>query len=132
MNKTIASIVALALVLGLAVYMNAQRDVATEWQDGTYVGESEPDDRNQFGRVELTIENNRITNAQYDEFDSDGNMKDEEYPYPLAIEAQPQFEERLVEAQNPEQVDNISGATATWNKFKEAANDALEQAQQGN
>ncbi|MGI6148281.1 MAG: DUF2292 domain-containing protein [Firmicutes bacterium] len=130
MNRTIGIVIVVLAVLGLALYMNAQRKMGPTWNDGTFTGESQRDDNNQYGKVELMIKDGKITQVDYEEYDSQGNPKGESYPYQLAVEAQSTLEERLIETQDPEAVDNVSGATSTWNKFKEAAAAALEKAEQ--
>ncbi|HHT73263.1 MAG TPA: FMN-binding protein [Firmicutes bacterium] len=130
MNRTIGIVIVILAVLGLALYMNAQRQMGPNWNDGTYTGESQRDERSQYGKVDLMIKDGRITQVDYEEYDSDGNPKGASYPYQEAIEAQSTLEQRLIETQDPEKVDNVSGATGTWNKFKEAAAAALEKAKQ--
>lgn len=130
MNRTIGIAIIVLAVLGLALYMNAQRQMGPTWSDGTYTGESARDDNNQYGKVDLMIKDGRITQVDYEEYDSQGNPKGANYPYQKAVEAQSTLEERLIETQDPEAVDNVSGATSTWNKFKEAATAALREAEQ--
>jgi major membrane immunogen (membrane-anchored lipoprotein) len=129
-NRTIGIVIVILAVLGLALYMNAQRQMGPTWNDGTFTGESKRDDNSQYGKVDLMIKDGRITQVDYEEYDSQGNVKGESYPYQKAIEAQSTLEERLIETQDPEAVDNVSGATSTWNKFKEAAAAALKEAEQ--
>ena len=45
MNRTVGLVIVLLVVLGLAIYINAQRKSGTNWQDGTYVARSDPDER---------------------------------------------------------------------------------------
>ncbi|NLJ74715.1 MAG: FMN-binding protein [Firmicutes bacterium] len=109
--------------------MNAQRQDGMGWKDGTFEGKSAVDERGNYGTIELEIKDSKISNATFDEYNADGTVKDESYPYQLAVEAQQTLEERLVKTQDPEKVDNVTGATGTWKKFKEAAVDALDKAQ---
>ena len=39
MNRTIGIVIVILAVLGLALYMNAQRQMGPNWNDGTYTGE---------------------------------------------------------------------------------------------
>lgn len=128
MSKTWITLLLIAVVIGVAWYLNGQDTAMTDYSDGTYVGESEPDDRGQYGRVELTVEDGKITVVDYTEIGTDGEPKGEDYPYPPLFDAIPELESRLIESQNPEKVDNVSGATGTWNLFKDAANSALTEA----
>ena len=131
MNRTIGIVILLLVVLGVAIYINAQRQEGSQWQDGTYVGRSSPDERGYFGEIELKVADGKITEAEYEEMDQQGNRKDENYPYPLGPQSHDEYEDRLVETQNVDEVDSISGATQTHDRFVEAARDALRKAEQG-
>ena len=80
MNRTIGIVILLLVVLGVAIYINAQRQEGSQWQDGTYVGRSSPDERGYFGEIELKVADGKITEAEYEEMDQQGNRKDENYP----------------------------------------------------
>lgn len=129
MNRTWITILLVAAVIGAAWYFNGQNTMLADYRDGNYVGESAPDDRGQYGRVELTVESGEITAVEYTEIGSDGEPKGEDYPYPPLFEAIAEYESRLIETQDPDDVDNVSGASGTWELFKDAANNALESAQ---
>jgi major membrane immunogen (membrane-anchored lipoprotein) len=131
LNRTIGIVILLLVVLGVAIYINAQRQEGSQWQDGTYVGRSSPDERGYFGEIELKVADGKITEAEYEEMDQQGNRKDENYPYPLGPQSHDEYEDRLVETQNVDEVDSISGATQTHDRFVEAARDALRKAEQG-
>ena len=131
MNRTIGIVILLLVVLGVAIYINAQRQQGPNWQDGTYVGRSSPDERGYFGEIELVIADGRITKAEYEEMDQQGKRKDEDYPYQLGPGSHNEYEDRLIEKQSADEVDSISGATQTHGRFVEAARDALRKAEQG-
>ncbi|NMB21185.1 MAG: FMN-binding protein [Firmicutes bacterium] len=131
MNRTVGIVILLLVVLGIAMYINAQRKEGPGWQDGTYVGRSSPDERGYFGEIELMVKDGKITEANYEEMDQQGKMKDENYPYQLGPQSHDEFEQRLVKAQDPDGVDNISGATQTHDRFVEASRDALRKAEAG-
>ncbi|NLL42466.1 MAG: FMN-binding protein [Firmicutes bacterium] len=131
MNRTVGIVILLLVVLGVAMYINAQRKEDNMWQDGTYVGRSSPDERGYFGEIELVITEGRISEAEYEEMDQEGRRKDENYPYQLGPQSHDELENRLVKAQNPDEVDSISGATQTHQRFVEAARDALRKAEEG-
>lgn len=131
MNRTVGIVILLLVVLGIAMYINAQRKEGPDWQDGTYVGRSSPDERGYFGEIELMVKDGKITEANYEEMDQQGKMKDENYPYQLGPQSHDEFEQRLVKAQDPDGVDNISGATQTHDRFVEASRDALRKAEAG-
>ncbi len=131
MNRTVGIVLVVLVVLGLALYMNAQRRDEDQWQDGTYTGRSAPDDRGYFGEIELTIAGGKITKAMYRELNQEGKIKDETYPYQAGPQSHPKYEEELMRSQDPDKVDVISGATETHGRFKEAAKDALDKATRG-
>ncbi|MGI5998138.1 MAG: hypothetical protein ACOX89_05695, partial [Lutispora sp.] len=54
-----------------------------------------------------------------------------DYPYPQGPESEDKYEEQLLETQDPEEVEVITGATQTWERFKETAQEALKQAAAG-
>ena len=131
MNRTVGIVIVVLVVLGLALYMNAQRRDQEQWQDGTYTGKSAPDARGYYGEIELTIAGGKITKAKYREVDREGKPKDESYPYPQVFESYPKYEEGLLKTQDPDKVDVVTGATETHLRFKEAAKDALRNATRG-
>ncbi len=131
MNRTVGIVILLLAVLGIAMYINAQRQEGPEWQDGTYVGRSSPDERGYFGEIELVVNDGKIAEAEYEEMDQQGKRKGEDYPYQLGPQSHDEYESRLVETQNPDEVDSISGATQTHDRFVEATRDALTKAETG-
>ncbi|MCK9526658.1 MAG: FMN-binding protein [Limnochordia bacterium] len=131
MNRTVGIVILLLAVLGIAMYINAQRQEGPQWQDGTYVGRSSPDERGYFGEIELMVNDGKIAEAEYEEMDQQGARKDENYPYQLGPQSHDELENRLVESQNPDEVDSISGATQTHGRFVEASRDALRKAETG-
>jgi major membrane immunogen (membrane-anchored lipoprotein) len=130
-NRTVGIVILLLAVLGIAMYINAQRQEGPQWQDGTYVGRSSPDERGYFGEIELMVNDGKIAEAEYEEMDQQGARKDEDYPYQLGPQSHDELENRLVESQNPDEVDSISGATQTHGRFVEASRDALRKAETG-
>jgi major membrane immunogen (membrane-anchored lipoprotein) len=100
----------------------------TKWRDGTYTARTEFDDYGYYGEIELVIADGKISEVRYDEKDREGNPKGEDYPYPLGPESEDKYEEQLLETQDPEKVEVITGATQTWERFKETAREALQQA----
>jgi len=130
-NRTVGIVILLLAVLGIAMYINAQRQEGPQWQDGTYVGRSSPDERGYFGEIELMVNDGKIAEAEYEEMDQQGARKDENYPYQLGPQSHDELENRLVESQNPDEVDSISGATQTHGRFVEASRDALRKAETG-
>lgn len=131
MNRTIGVVIVVLVVLGVGLFINAQRRDVDSWQDGTYVGKSAPDDRGYHGQIQLTIAGGKITKAKYDELSAEGKKKDETYPYQPGPQSHSKYEDSLIKSQDPAKVDVISGATETHGRFKEAAQDALKKAERG-
>ncbi|MGI6575089.1 MAG: FMN-binding protein [bacterium] len=105
-----------------------------KYEDGTYTGETEFDDRGWKGVVEIVVTGGEIVEVDYDEVDKEGNAKSEDEKYNENWEAQagisageayPAYEEELIEKQHIEGVDVITGATGTHEKFTEAVKNAL-------
>ncbi|NLY10969.1 MAG: FMN-binding protein [Firmicutes bacterium] len=128
MRRTIIAAIALVAIVGIALVLNMSQNRKMDWQDGTYVGESERDERDQYGRIEIEIKDGKIVEANYSEIDSSGNPKGAEYPYQPAVESMPEYEKQLMDKQDVKKVEIISGATTTGEKFKDAATNALEKA----
>ncbi|MDD2430465.1 MAG: FMN-binding protein [Firmicutes bacterium] len=101
------------------------------FKNGNFVGRSDVDDHGSYGYIELEIKDSKIKEASYTEYQAENEQKpkDESYPYPLALDAMRQLEDKLLEVQDPDEVDDIAGATGTSDKFRVAAKRALERAQ---
>ncbi len=121
---------------------------SASYKDGTYTGQSamyEGEDDGSgagYGVVTLTLQDSRITACEYNTYELDGTLKDENYGkkdgevanqdfYNRAQRARlacPKYAEQLVAAGDIKKVDAISGATISFTEFKEAVADALNQA----
>lgn len=113
------------------------------YKDGTYTAKSSSDERGAVGEVTLTIQQGKITRADYKGIQKDGTIKDLEYgktngkienlefykKAQQAVKGAAAYAPRLVETQAVEKVDSVSGATVSYRQFSEAAKLALEQAQ---
>lgn len=106
------------------------------YEDGTYNAEGETDERGWKATIEVTVENGKITEAKFDEVKEDGTLKSQDEAYierwssatgAKAPEVYAQLEEDLIEKQNPEDVETITGATQATEKFKTLAAEALKQ-----
>lgn len=114
-------------------------DIDTEgnegaWQDGTYTAETDPDERGWTAQIEITVQDGQISEVNFDEVNEEGTSKteDEEYSQNMKAEsgvapaeAYEQLEEQLIELQNIEEIDAVTGATSTTERFKELAEEAL-------
>ncbi len=124
----VVSVTLLAACGGGGNTNEGKKEEQVSYKDGTWEGQSAKDERGAYGSISLAIKDNKITTADFEEIQEDGTPKGSDYQYQTSVEAQPKYEQELIEKQNPDEVDSVSGATATWNKFKEAAKAALDKA----
>lgn len=115
---------------------------SVSYADGEYTAQSSPDDRGGYGVITLTITQGRISACRYETFKKDGTLKDESYgkepghegqenfyrKAQKAVESMKVYARKLVEVQDLDRVDAISGATISHDQFTEAAAQALEAA----
>jgi uncharacterized protein with FMN-binding domain len=102
---------------------------ARTYQDGVFTAVSDGEPHG-YAQVTLFIAGDRIVNAQIDEYDGYGLLK--QYPlyhklFPLLGEAHATLEDRL-EAAGTWDVEAFTGATGTSARVREAARRALERA----
>ena len=122
---------------------------AANYADGTYEGKSqvyegdEEGNGDGYGVVTITIKDNTITACEYKTYQTDGTLKDDDYgkqngeiankdyyaKAQKAVKACSVYAEDLVGKELGD-VDAITGATISYNEFKEAAANALDQAKQ--
>ncbi len=109
--------------------------------DLTVTAEDEEDERGWTARVELSFEDGELVAVDYDEveYDDDGeivNRKSEDEAYAerwegadgiSQMEAFPELEQRLLDAGgNPDEVDQVTGATGSWARFVDVVQRALD------
>lgn len=115
---------------------------ASDFKDGTYHAEFDrPDVRNWISFVDVTIEGGKITKAYYDYTNDAGEIRTENKGYVEGFSAanngmtpREAFDElgvRLVETQDIEKVDAVSGATHSSRNFNTLVGAALENAMDG-
>ncbi|MBM7616060.1 FMN-binding protein [Alkaliphilus hydrothermalis] len=104
------------------------------FEDGKYEAEGEVDERGWKPFIEITVADGKITEVSYDEINEEEQLKTEDEEYNAkwkeksgvsAPEAYPQLEQDLIEKQNVEKVDAVTGATSSSESFKEMAKKAL-------
>lgn len=102
---------------------------AQDVKDGQYEGKTEKDERGNHGEVKITVENGRITEAEYIEYTKDNKPKSKEngYEYQQALDAFEKLPEMLIETQDLSKIDTYAGATGTTKTFKAAVMKALEE-----
>lgn len=110
------------------------------YKDGTYTGVYEDEDEHSKSSVEVTlkIEGGRIVDCQYVEKDKDGKVKGADYGKEageakyrlaqLAVEGAQTYPGQLLEKQNPDEMDAVSGATVSFKCFQQAVYQALDKA----
>lgn len=111
-------------------------------QDGTYtVADTQFGETGWKEDLEVTVSGGEITDATWTSVNEDGlnKLEDDEYQEAMAgaVEVGPQdfipaLEEDLVAKQDPAEVEVITGATGTSEKFKDYAGQAVAAAEEGN
>lgn len=132
MKKLLVSVILLSLMVALTACGGEKL------QDGSFEGQSTKDDRGGYGVVKIEVKDGKITSAEFLQYNADGTVKDESYGKDSgeenykkaqnALEAGKQYADKLVETQDVDKVDAITGATSSWKHFQEAAKDALAKA----
>lgn len=124
----------LVLTLVLTVVVGCTSDEA-KYEDGTYTAEGEPDERGWKGLVEVVVEGGKITSVNYDEVSEDNELKSEDEEYAASMkgasgispaEAYEQLENALISRQDVDEIDLVSGATASSELFKTLVKEALD------
>lgn len=137
--KKILKLTALtALIISLVACGNSKDFSKMKFKDGVYVGKSEGGEPVSYTVVKLEIKDNKIIKSEAEFMDFNKKIKDESYckeiggeKYQIAqkaVKGMNQYANMLLEIQNPDFVDVVSGATISHKLFKEAAWNALESA----
>ena len=115
-------------------------------EDGLQEGTYRIEDLN-FGEtgwkeaLEITVSGGEITEANWESVDEEGNNKIEDEDYQAAMSGvadvgpqdySPALEESLVDAQDPADVEVVTGATSTSEKFQDYAQQLVDAAEEGN
>ena len=127
---------------------------SANYADGTYTAQSsvyeglEDEDGDEggdgYGVVTITVKDNVITDCAFTTYMTDGTVKDEEYgkkdgeianqdyynKAQRAVKASQNYAEQLAAKGDLKEVDAISGATISYDEFKEAVRLALKQAKE--
>ena len=118
------------------------------YADGTYEGKSqvyqgdEEGNGDGYGVAVVVIKDNQITSCQFHTYQIDGILKDKEYgkkqgavanadyynKAQRAVMACGKYAQALTQTGKLKDVDVISGATISYNEFKEAVKEALDKA----
>ena len=144
MKKILAGLTLSSALLLAACGSDDAADTPAEGglQDGTYALEEL-----NFGEtgwkesLEIIVADGEITDASFSSLDEMGNSKidSDEYQEAMSnvVEVGPQdfiptLEESLVDVQNPADVEVVTGATSTSEKFKDYADQLVAAAEEGN
>lgn len=121
---------------------DSSEDAATtgDLKDGEYTLE-EKNEKNGYRAVfTIVVKDGKITESKYDNIDKDGKSKMDDAEYNKQMEEVsktspekyiPELNEALVEKQNPEDIDTVTGATGSTAGFKAYASQLIEAAQKG-
>lgn len=112
---------------------------STKMKDGVYEGSASSEgDTKSTVKVQITIKDEKITDVIAKEFDKNNKEKGDDYGkeagdnnYKLAQKAVKGFKnypKKLIESQNIDEVDSISGSTVSYKLFKESVKNALDKA----
>lgn len=129
----------LLMSLLFLVFFTACHSQGISLKEGTFEGVSSKDDEGAYGKVKITIENKRIETVEFQTIQKDGSIKDSEYgkrngeitnqnfynKAQLAVNAMKSYSQELEKKQSLDEVEAVSGATISYNQFKEAVEDAL-------
>lgn len=115
---------------------------APVYKDGTYTATSEKDNWGGWADISITVKDKKIVDCTFTAYDKDGAVKDKTYGmedgqiknagiYKLAqasVEGGQKYPGILLEKQNINKVDAVSGATVSHRLFQDAAKKALKDA----
>lgn len=125
----------MVLILLLAILVGCDRPSEISYEDGNYTAETEPDDRGYKSVIDITVENGEIVEVYYDEMNEEGDRKSQDQEYSDKMEqasgvrpedAYKQLQDALINTQNPDQIDAVTGATTSSETFKKLAKEALD------
>lgn len=114
-------------------------ETAAEMKDGVYEAETkEADDKGGKARASVKVEDGKIVEASYNEFNDDGDKRaNEEYNKAMKeksgtnpSEFEPAIEKQIVDSQSAE-IDGVTGATHSSAKAKSLFDAALKNANEG-
>lgn len=111
-------------------------------KNGTFTGKSVTNGEGDYSAISITVADHKIIAATFEGFMKNGKLKDEEYgktngkienkvyynKAQLALKANKTYAEALLQQQELNKVDGISGATISYKQFFDAAQRALEEA----
>lgn len=137
-------LVGITLLSVLFIFGCEKKQKTVVYKDGEYHGKSAIDEWGGYVTTDITVKNGKIVAIAMGNFEAEGKEKGETYGmqdgqikneglYKIAQNAvlySEEYPSKLIEKQDVEQIDVISGATVTHKSFKEAVNAALKDAKE--
>ena len=142
-------LIAVLLAVAVVAFSFAGCGGAKSYADGTYTGKSSVYAENDgegdgYGEVTITIKDGKITECEFNTYETNGDLKDEDYgkqngeianqdyynKAQKALAGSKEYAKLLVETGDYHAIDAIIGATISYNQFMEAVDDALSQAKE--
>lgn len=127
-------LISLGLILVLVLVFTVGCSKASTYADGDYTAESEVDDHGYKGVINISVKDGKIKTVDYDEYSAEGDKKSEDADYSNTMqgvsgttpkEAYEKLVGQLIEKQDPDKVEAVSGATGSSEIFKNLAKEAL-------
>jgi len=129
-------------MLSFALFSCAKKDVPT-YIDGNYT--ATPSIKDNWGgsaKVEIIVKDGKIVSCKFESYEKDGKLKDDDYgkengeiknigTYKIAQNAMleaAKYPDMLLQSQDIEELDALSGATVSFNLFKDAVKQIMEKA----
>lgn len=109
--------------------------MAVASKDGVFEGQYVNEKKGGVMKVEVEVKNGEIVACTMESYDAEGNLKDEYYGRDSgienyrraqnAVEGMKQYPKMLLETQDLDEMDAVSGATVSFAEFGLAVQDAL-------
>lgn len=129
----------IALIGFCMLLMGAMACGKTEYGDGTFEGAYADEENGGKTVVKLTLKDQKITDCILESTDKKGNPKDENYGKEAgdanyqkaqrAVQGMKEYPQMLIDVQNIDDVEAVSGATVTHKEFQIAVKEALKKAE---
>ena len=136
MKKAIIAVVVL-IVVAAGVFVMKDKIFGVKYKDGTYWGEYQADD-GENTKVTITFKDGKIVDCVLEAFDDMGRIKDETHgsdgsPEDFkraqkAVREMKKYPAMLIEVQDIEKLDVITGASITHRAMQYAVREALKKA----
>lgn len=134
MKRIIVITISLLVVLGFITACGGGGDDFPKAGDNVVLAEDDFDSHGWKGKIAITFDGDKISQVDFDEINKDGNRKSKDEAYAenmkpasgiTPAEAYEQLEKQLVGKQDPSEVDAVSGATSSSERFMKLSKKAL-------